>query len=171
MKFLAFCLAMSLSMGVFADEIKLATITSDAVSDTTIFYLETNSDGSAQAMRYVTTGESGQVLEDIHHTLEVILEGGVTLREMEGREVVRLFLESFDTTKGGKVKLNYLANGVTGSRGNHNIQLIKKDGKFTLANLDGKVINKMTIYGNWSRILRRWIGVSSIATTFEVQNR
>lgn len=171
MKHIIACFAFVLSLQVMAAEIKLATITSDALTDTTIFYLDVNTDGSAQGMRYVTTLESGQISVDDHATVEEVLNGGVVVQEMENREIVRLFLEKFDANKGGDIRLQFLANGVTGSKGTHMLKLVKKDGAFVLADIKGNALNTMFIKGNWSRILRRYIGVNSIETSFQAKNK
>jgi hypothetical protein len=171
MKIVAICFALAFSIQIQAEQIRLATITSDTNSDITIFYVETNDDGSAQAMRYVTTTETGLISEDVHNRMEQVLDGGVTLKEMEGREIIRLFAIKFDSATGGKIKLQYLANGVTNSYANQHLQL-KKDGKkFALVDNEGKTINTMFVAGNWSRLLRRWIGVSAIITSFDKMNQ
>lgn len=171
MKYIFAILALVIALSVNAAEIKVAFISSDAITETTVFYVETNNDGSAQAMRYVKTLESGQISEDVHATVEEVLNGGVVVQEMEGREVIRLFLGKFDIEKGGDVRMVFLANGVTGSQGTHMLKLVRKDGSWALADVKGNIINTMFIRGNYSRILRRYIGVASIETSFQVKNK
>ena len=42
---------------------------------------------------------------------------------------------------------------------------MKKDGEFILADLQAKKIERIFVKGNWSRLLKRWIGVESIKFT------
>ena len=169
MKILA-ALTLALTLQVQAAEVKLATITTDTITDSTIFYVDTNSDGSAQGLRYVTTSESGAVIEDVHNTIAEVLDDGSVLEEMEGRVIIRLFLEEFNADTGGKIRLNHLVNGATGSRNNIYLKLVKSNGVFALADTNGNIVNTLFVKGNWSRFLRRWIGVSTINATFSAAN-
>ncbi|HXH74479.1 MAG TPA: hypothetical protein VNJ08_05915 [Bacteriovoracaceae bacterium] len=170
MKILA-ALTLALTLQAQAAEVKLATITTDTMAESTIFYVDTNTDGSAQGLRYVTTSDSsGQITEDVHNTIAEVLDDGSVLEEMEGRVIITLFLEEFNADTGGKIRLNHLVNGATGSRSNIYLKLVKKNGVFALADANGNVVNTLFVKGNWSRWLRRWIGVSTINATFNPAN-
>jgi hypothetical protein len=170
MKLLSSLILFSFAFNLKADEIKLATITSDAITDTTIFYLETNPDGSVQAMRYVSTSPKGEITDDVTSRIDEVIDEGVLIKEMEEREVVRLYLEDFKPNNGARVRLRYLVNGATGIRRNHYLKLIKTAEGYFLSNEENKLINTVFVRGNWSRILRRWIGVDEIQTSFD-QNK
>jgi hypothetical protein len=167
MKLIALCFALIFTAHVKANEIKLAIITSNAVTDTTEFYIETNPDGSVQAVHYISTENDGQIKDDVHKRVTEILEDGMNVKVMEGRVIVKLFLEEFNVETGGQVRLNYLVNGATGRRANMYLTLAKSNGIFVLQDEDEAIINRVFISGNWSRLLRRWIGVSSIDPSFE----
>lgn len=170
MKLLTLGLALAFSLSVFA-ETKLATITSDTTTDQTVFFIDTNADGSAAAMHYVTTNEAGAITEDVHSRIDEVLNGGVVLRVMEGREIIRLFLESFNATTGGTVRLQFLTNGVTGAKGSYSLKLEKRNGTFVLADAKGNLATALFVKGNWSRILRRWIGVDFIEASTTIRKK
>jgi hypothetical protein len=166
MKGIIFCLVLLFCVKVQAVEIKVATITTDVLDETTVFFIDVNPDGTAQGMHYVSTAASGQITDDVYSTLPEVLDGGVVLRVMEGREIVRLHLENFDQQAGGKVRLEYLVNGVTGTKNNHFLALKKTANSFILADTQGAEVNTIFVKGNWSRVLRRWIGVTGIQASY-----
>lgn len=149
----------------WAKEIQVAIITTDVLDEETVFYLDVNDDSTLQGVHYISTAGSGQITEDVYNSVAEVLDDGMVLKVMEGREIVRLYMDSFDAFKGGKVRLQYLTNGVTGSRNNIFLELMKKDGEFILADLQAKKIERIFVKGNWSRLLKRWIGVESIKFT------
>lgn len=172
MKLFATCIALAFTIQIQAAEIKLATITTDVLTDVTTFFVEINDDGSVQGLRYISTSESGQITEDVHNSINEVRDGGLVLEEMEGREIIRLFIDdTFSEATGGKLRLNFLASGVTGSHSNTFIKLVKTPTGFSLADMDGKLVNTLFVKGNWSRWLRRWVGVSSIKTSFSEKNQ
>lgn len=150
---------------VHAAEFNLASITSNIDTDTTIFYLETNSEGLIDSMRYVTTLESGQISEDMHFTVEDVLDDGVVLEERNGYEVVRLFIDEFNQSSGGVVRLNYLVNGATSSRRELRLKLVKQGNNFVLTDMNDNFVDCMYLRGNWIRFFGL-VGVRDI----EVQN-
>lgn len=162
---LFFALITLITLKTHAAEFNLASITSNIDTDTTIFYLETNSDGSIDSMRYVTTLESGQISEDMHFTVEDVLDEGVVLEERNGHEIVRLYIEDFQAASGGLVRLNYLVNGATSYRRELRLKLIKLDNQFVLTDMDNNFIDCMYLRGNWIRFFGL-VGVRDI----EVQN-
>lgn len=150
------------SLSLAAKEIKVADITTDALDESTVFYLDINTDNTLQGMHYITTAGSGQILDDAYHTVDEVLDGGVVVKVMENREIVRLFLEKFDREQGGKVRLQYLSNGVTGAKESSYLNLKKVNSSFKLLDLKDKEVNLIFVKGSWSRLLRRWIGVERL---------
>ncbi len=169
MKGIIFCLVLFICVKVQAVEFKVATITTDVLDETTVFFIDVNPDGTVQGMHYISTAGSGQITDDVYSTLPEVLDDGVVLRFMEGREVVRLYLENFEQQTGGKVRLEYLVNGVTGNKNNHFLSLKKTANSFILADTQGAEVNTIFVKGNWSRVLRRWIGVSNIQAIYSAQ--
>lgn len=152
MKILAAFLTLFI-LNAHAAEFTLATITSNIDKDQTVFYLETNSEGAVDSMRYVTTTESGQISDDTYFTLEEVLDGGVVIEERAGHEAVRLHLKNFDAQTGGTVILNYLYNGVTSSRKELHLKLVRDGERFFLTNAKDELVDCIYLQGNWIRIV------------------
>jgi len=154
---LTFC-----SLNLFAVETKLVTIKTDVVDETTVFYLDVHEDGAILGFHSVATANSGQIVDDVYGKLIEVLDDGFTMKNMDGREVVRMYLENFDERTGGKVRLQYLVNGLIGAKSNFYLYLKKSDNGFVVTDEAGNLVNTMLFKGNWSRVLRRWIGIESI---------
>ncbi len=153
------------TLNLFAVETKLVTIKTDVADETTVFYLDVHDDGGILGFHSVATAGSGQIVDDVYGKLTEVLDDGFIMKTMDGWEVVRMYLENFDEKNGGKVRLQYLVNGVIGAKNNFYLNLKKSENGFIVADDDGKQVNLMFFKGNWSRILRRWIGVESITTS------
>lgn len=164
MKFLA--LAFVLATSAFAADVKLADITSDVVEDRTEFFATIDdTTGDVVGVHYVSYRKDGKVLEDKKRPLKDI-QGGIVIKKMDGRDIIKLRLgQNFNQTTGGDLELPFLNSGITGSWGTLDIKLMRQNGQFVLGDEDGEFINKLFIYGRWSRILRRIIGISYIETS------
>jgi hypothetical protein len=152
MKYLLTLLTL-VALNTHAAEFILANITSNIDTDTTVFYLETNSDGLIDSLRYVTTTESGQISEDTRFTVEEVLNGGVVLEERAGYEAVRLFAKNFEPLSGGIIILNYLYNGVTSTRKELHLKLTREGNQFFLTTLKNEFVDCIYLQGNWIRIV------------------
>lgn len=145
--------ALLFNLNAFAVEQKVVTITSDIEKYKTEFFLEIKEDGSIDSMRFISTYPNGQIFEDYTHTSENVIDDGVVIVERSGRKVLKLLVENFTVVEGGGVKLDYLFNGLEGTRRNLKIKLLKVNDKFTLTNIDGKPIKSISIIGNRTVIL------------------
>ena len=168
MRLLVTLCAILFSIAALADERKVAIITSDIDKDIYHFYLITNDEDHVDSLRYQMTTPSGQIIEDNTFPAETVIQDGIVLVRRNGLEAVRLEVgRDFKVENGGTVILDYLYNGVNGTRRKHNIRLQRLNGRLELTeNTTTTIINRMFVYGNWNRLLGL-IGVREIKTSFQ----
>lgn len=166
MKLTFLILSLFLSLKAGAGETKLATITSDTDSNQAAFYLLTNAQGEIEAMRYLRTLASGQVITDETFNYEEIVHDGAVLFERDGHQVINLLVEKFSRTQGGVIRLNYLVNGVRGTRRDIRLSLQNKHGKFALYDQQGRKVNHMLVQGNHVRFIGL-VGISDIIMSYQ----
>ena len=147
MKLFTFLLIFTFSYTVFSAEIKMAAVTSDIDTDTTVFYLETDDQNAIHSMRYITTTRSGQITEDESFTLDQA-SGGIVTERRDGFDIIKIYLEDFHPLYGGTLRLNYLVNALRGTKKDARLILKKIGHEFLLFDLQGKPINKMFCIGN-----------------------
>ena len=97
----------------------LVQVTSDAVKGIVVISVETDEQGSLTALDYATsTGESK------HFDLAELAQGTV-LVHTQGMDIVKLSTEAgFDPSKGGKISIDYLHDGLSGSRRTYDTQIL-----------------------------------------------
>lgn len=164
MKTFLTALCLTLSLTVHADVSKMAVITSEFDENVTDYFIETNKEKQLESMRYITTMPNGGIFEDITVTADQVINDGAVIVERDGRQIVRLEVENFNVITGGTVILNFLYNGVTGSRNIKKLQLKFVGNEFQLFDADMRV-NKLFLVANRSRVLGI-IGVKKILASF-----
>lgn len=159
----AFILAAALfsSLSVFANEINLATITSDSDKDVTEFNLILDNVNSIDSFKLKTTTPEGQIEKDDTYPVETVLDTGVTLLEKQGRAILKLKSGGFTAAKGGTIILDFLYNGARGTRKSMKLNLVKTAKGFALQTLEGKPASKLFIVAHRVPILGT-VGVSRI---------
>jgi|GEM_PF-1914555 len=161
--FTVLCLMFSLQS--MAAEKLMATITSDVDGNVCKFYLETKEDGTADGVRVFMTDEFGAVVSDDFHLAERVMAEGITIIEQQGREAVRLEVENFSVETGGTIVMNYLYNGITGSRRNTKLKMFRKGADFFLTDLMNAPVNRLYVYGNRIRIVGL-VGIRDVVASF-----
>lgn len=134
---------------VFAVEVKIGDISSDYDDNKTKFFLELKDDGSIDSVRFLQTAPNGQINQDNTFTYEQVVDGGVVIYWNGSYEVVRLEVKDFSPITGGTAILNYLYNGLTGSRRYISLNLGKGPQGFYLAYY-GNLVNTFFIHANRS---------------------
>jgi hypothetical protein len=160
MKFLISTALMLLSLNLFA-EAPLLTITNDV--DTNVVTIEVEqTDGKLTGLHKVERNAKGEVVDDKHPNL-IALYKGAPIEIKKGREVVKIRIDkdTFDTTYGGTIILDFLTNGISGNRDNLEVDLRKNGSKWEVA-MDGKVTRKMFVKGK-TKLVVGLIGISSIS--------
>lgn len=87
------------------------------------------------------------------------LKTGVVLKEQSGHKVIVLKGQSFDHDRGGDVKVDYLYNGITGSRKEMELE-IQFDGKKWQVYSNGGRISNLRFKGK--TVLGKVVGVASV---------
>jgi hypothetical protein len=156
----------SLAITAQAKTLKLATITSDIDEDVTQYFLELNENNEIESMRHVTITPNGGIFKDQTVTIDEVVADGVVIVEQGGYDAVRLEVENFHPKTGGVIKLNYLYNGITGSRSVKKLILRAHDNNnFELAEPQGSKINRMFFKANRTLLLGV-VGVKHIYTSY-----
>ncbi len=162
MKTFFLTLLLCLSTTLFAREVKLATITGNVDTDTSLFQIEVTEAGLIDSVHFTTTTREGRVTQDSFFPAQTVIDVGVVLLERNGRDILRLEAEkTFSQEKGGIVKLNYLYSGVTGSRKTLKVSLTKNGEEFEIHTLTGEKVTRFYTKGNWHPILGL-IGISEL---------
>ena len=163
-----FILLISLmSFSSLAAELIVARITSDIDRNLTEFFIEVDSASDIHSIRIKSTTPSGQIFEDFSYTAEQVLAGGVVLHVRDGHKAVRLKVEKdFNIKAGGGVLLEYLYNGINGTRYSLPLKLMRNDGSFSLRKVTGEPLNRLFFRANRHRILGI-IGVREIILSQE----
>lgn len=165
MKFLTISLlSLSLTLNAFAVETKVCLITTDIDSEKTDLLIETNSSGDLDTIRLYKTMDN-KVISDESHPAERAIVDGIVASEREGREIVVLRPKKFSAVTGGTISLDYLHNGITGSRRNYDLNLTKVAGKFVLSTMDGQKVNNLFFVGN--RIVGKVVGIKEVRATLK----
>jgi hypothetical protein len=111
-------ISLFLASTVSALEHSLVRITNDEDTESFVFVIETDSE-NREILRFFKDlhDENGVRLEREVLSPELFQEAsGLVLKEQEGRIVVRMLSENFESHNGGHVQIDTLYNGVTGSR-------------------------------------------------------
>lgn len=152
-------LGLGLSLSAFAASHKVLTVTSDRDQDTTVLTVETNAAGEATALKVVTTG-NGLLVNSNSFSMEQARQGRAILFKSDKYEVIRLGLESrFEPIYGGPVKLDYLANGITGSRKTMSLEAVREGDRWVVKS-NGATVTKAFVKSN--KVMGKVIGVSKI---------
>jgi hypothetical protein len=165
MKLLLVLFLTILTSGLEARVFRLAVITSEFDNDKTNYFLETDETNTIVSMRYVTIQPNGGIYEDVTLPAERVMEEGAVLVERNGLEAVRLEVENFNLKTGGVIKLNYLYNGVIGTRHVKKLLLTEMNGDFVLHTTDIERVNRLFLEANRNRILGI-IGIKSVKSSF-----
>ncbi len=162
MKTIILTLALCLSADLFAREIKLATITGNVDTDTSLFLIEVDDNGSLDTVRFKTTTREGRITQDSHFPAETVDATGVVLLRRNDRDILKLeTVKPFSFANGGQVNLKYLSNGATNSWKSLKVTLVKNGADFEIRTADGKKITKFYVKGNRQPVIGL-VGISDL---------
>ena len=71
----------------------------------------------------------------------------ITLKQKKSREIVNLTSSNFSQHQGGIITLDYLVNGITGSRDNLNLDLVRNSDDWSVER-NGKPVSKLHFISN-----------------------
>ncbi len=142
----------------FADpQIKLFTASSDAFSQTMKISLTVNNDSDATAFIYNVTGDQTIPLTD--------LAKGIVLYQYSGKNVATLQSSSFDPKTGGPLTLTYIKDGLKGTYGTYNLELIRQGSNWAAAVPGANGVPQFftQMYLTANKMLGQIVGVKSIS--------
>jgi hypothetical protein len=150
------------NMNAMAATQTLITVTNDEDTDLIKLYLVLDKNSDVEAFQMKTYTASGKKIND--QTFDASeAETGIIIYKKEKRDIVKLISDNFAPHQGGDVELDFLYNGITGSRGDFGFDL-KRDGDVWGVFVKGKkarslhfVSNKKTFVGT--------VGVKEVIVT------
>ncbi len=153
-------MTLGLLTNAFAVETRICLITTDIDAEQTELFIETNDNGDLDTVRLYTTLDS-KVTDDEFYPAETAIAEGIVASERDGRKIVVLRPKNFTPTDGGIISLDYLYNGIKGTRKTFDLKLVKVAGKFVLT-AGGTKINHLYFIGNRAAIIGTLIGIKEI---------
>lgn len=90
-----------------------------------------------------------------------VMDGGVTLVEKKGQDILKLKSNGLTTGEGGRIVLDYLYNGVNSARKTLELVIVKSGNSFLLHGEDGNPTTKLRIIANRYPLIGR-VGISNI---------
>ncbi|MFA7613312.1 MAG: hypothetical protein WCY48_03680 [Candidatus Caldatribacteriota bacterium] len=146
-------LSLFFSLPALAKKYELAQISNDLDKEIVTFYLHVDQYEKIDSISYITRNEHGQIVKEMDWTYGEVANGGVVLETRNGYDILNLFLGSnFNRDQGGEISLNYLHNGVTGSRRYMNFNVTNYKGSYRLF-YNGKIVSKLNIKTNHVRVI------------------
>lgn len=159
-------IAASLSFGVFA-ETKMCVITTDIDSEQTELFLDFTNEGDIDSVRLFKTITGGKIVSNDTHPVERVMADGVVASERSNRDIVILRTDkAFSPKKGGIIIMDYLYNGIKGTRRNYKLKLTRINNSFVLTTLEGAKVNRLLFKGNRAAVVG-WIGIKDIFPEFK----
>lgn len=147
-----------LSTNLFARTIKLADVSNDY--DREIGDISLILDESSDIVNFVQTGYlNGRQIYKYTHVVEDLYKR-TSIYQRKGRNIVDLVSSNLTSHQGGIFDVSYLYNGLTGSRMNFEMDLVRDGDEWNIA-IDGKKIQKIKFIINKKPIVGA-IGVKAV---------
>jgi hypothetical protein len=157
-----FFLGMVIHFPVHAKELILLSITADEFpNQKKHFIVNTNEQGDIKNIRLDTFSSKGDLIEK-GDSMDVsrMAEGGLTLLKKEDLNVVTLKGDTLAAHNGGEVVVDYLKNGISGTRRKIELELDRQADDWKLRSVDGKSIASMHFKSN--KFFKKTIGIEKI---------
>ena len=136
---------------IFANEINLVKITSDTDRIPSFMYVVLDKNHDISEFGKKDLDKNGDVAKRQIFSTELDYEG-VVLKRQNGRNILIMRGHNVGPNYGGILELDFLYNGVTGSRKHFDISLTR-DGQDWLVTVDGKAIHHLHFRVHRKRIL------------------
>lgn len=138
---------------------KVASITNEEDKGIIGLELITDENKDITHLKLIFKNEKNEV-DDIDKYTAEKAANGIVLYKVDGRDVVKLKSENFSSHQGGEIELDYLYNGITGSRGTKLLDLSRDGDQWSLSDKSKKV-SKLHFVSN-KKVLVGTIGVKQI---------
>ncbi|MEI8347285.1 MAG: hypothetical protein WCG27_07445 [Pseudomonadota bacterium] len=142
---------------------KLVAITSDDFPNEEIrLVLDLSEQGDIQGVRLHTYNLKGEKIKDgVPVDPQQILEGGLTLLTKDDYKIVTLKSGSFAIHNGGEIIVDYVKNGIRGTRNNLNVELNRQGDTWKLITPeDGRTITGLHFKSD--KLFNKSIGIAQI---------
>lgn len=158
MKLLSIAFALTLTLSAWAGSHEVLRVTTDQDSRLVSLIVETNEQGDFVALRQITSLQNA--VTSNYAVSEDQGRKGFVLCKEGSYDVIRLkILDRFEPVYGGPVKLDYLVNGIKGSRASVELEAAREGNRWVIKH-KGSVVKKAMVVSN--KILGKVIGVSQI---------
>lgn len=147
-------LALLLTQAVMAKDILISTVTSDVDSYTTYLWIVTNNDGTAQALKMTSNDGASPAMFGPSK-----VKTGMVLKKVDSYDVVVLKSDDFETDRGGHLDMEYLSNGITGSREKKELTIEFNGTSWKLYHR-GEAVNRFHFTGK--KILGKLVGIKRV---------
>ena len=141
---------------VSAKDFKLFTVTNDMDSDKYEFILKTDENEVAVGLKMKNIRKES----DVTNFRVTGLNSGVVLREQEGRKIIIVRSNDFEVDRGGHLTIDYLYNGITGSRKELNLKVDYNGSTWTVYS-NGSKVNSLHFKGK--KVFGRVVGIKSVS--------
>lgn len=141
----------------FADkDIKIFTVKEEGVKTDVELFIIVNDDLEAIGLRMRDHADDDMKTYDISQ-----IPSGLPLKVVDGRKVIVISSQDFESDRGGDFVLTYLRNGITNKRKNFSFKL-DFDGGNWQPYRNGSPISTIYIYKNRIPLLRKVIGIKKV---------
>lgn len=153
-----FCLVLGLvfSCAVFSKDIDLVEITSDTDMLPSYMYVVLDKGGDIAQFGKKDLDAKGNVMSRQEFSISLGSDG-VVLKQINGRDIVVMRGHNVGPVYGGGLELDYLYNGITGSRKSFDMELAREDNKWEVL-VEGKKVSHL----HFKVHRKRFIGVIGV---------
>lgn len=155
---LTFFLMLSVTNATAATQ-NLATITNEEDSDLITLQLKTDENSDITHLKLIFKTKDNKVYDTDLYKAQTAADG-IVLYKLDKRDIVKLKSPNFSTHQGGEIELDFLYNGITGSRDIKRLDLSRDGDKWSLRN-DSKKVTKLHFVSNKKAIVGT-IGIKRI---------
>ena len=134
------------NMNVMGSTQDLMTVTNEEDTDLRKLYLVLDERSDVESIQMKTFTSKGKKINDQLFSPDKA-ESGIVIYEKKDRDIVKLISTNFAAHQGGNVDLNFLYNGITGSRKDFEFDL-KRDGDEWGVFVDGKKVKGLHFVSN-----------------------
>ena len=156
MKVLIVAMGLAVSSLLFANEINLVKITSDADKVPSYMYIVLDKQGDISDFGKKDLNPHGKIISRVSFSTIEVLDG-VVLKKQQGRNILIMRGHNMDSVYGGGLELDFLFNGITGSRKSFDLELVKQSHNWSLQ-VSGETIRHL----HFKVHRKRFVGVVGI---------
>lgn len=151
---LSFIFAMLLTQSVLAKDILISTASSDVDDVVAKLWLVTTEDGTTKSLKLTTNDGSAP---ELYAPSQV--SRGIILKQVDEYEVVVIRSDDFEVDRGGHLALEFLSNGITGSRDGKELE-IEFDGRDWKLFHEGVQVSSFHFKGR--KFLGKLVGIKDV---------